>query len=163
MTDLSPSDIERMQNPSASDIERRVETLGPSDLETMEKLTAEKNAEVLQNKRLFEEKFPGSVEPTALQAPAVEYPIKSYSFSYYACFYLWLWCTVTYQTGEVRKFYGEGGGAGVGAGQYFQLGAVVIGAYIHFWQPGVSIGTVVGAGPALAAGAFGGSGTWSAA
>jgi hypothetical protein len=119
MTDLSPSDIERMQNPSASDIERRVETLSASDLETMEKLTAEMNAEVLQNKRLFEEKFPGSVEPTALQAPAVEYPIKSYSFSYYACFYLWLWCTVTYQTGEVRKFYGEGGGAGVGAGQYF--------------------------------------------
>jgi hypothetical protein len=49
MTDLSPSDIERMQNPSASDIERRVETLSPSDLETMEKLTAEMNAEVLQN------------------------------------------------------------------------------------------------------------------
>jgi hypothetical protein len=51
----------------------------------------------------------------------------------------------------------------VGAKSDFQLGAVVIGAYIHFWQPGVSIGTVVGAGPALAAGAFGGSGTWSAA
>src|SRR4051794_13973054 len=177
------ADIDSLESLSASDLEKRAETLSPSDLETMEKLTAEKNAELLQNKRLFEEKFPGSVEPTALQAAETEYAIKSYSFAFWAAGYVKVWCTVTYATGEVRGFVGSGGGAGAGAGSYyggapntnfalspkdivgtkgqFHVGAATIGAYIHFWTPEISIGTLVGVGPGLAIGAFGGSGLWS--
>ena len=158
--------------------------ISPSDLEEMARLTSERNAAALEHKRLFEEKFPGSVEPGALQAPATEYAIKSYNFSYVAFFYVKVWCDITYETGETRRFEGSGGGVGIGDGMYwggdgttkfalspkeiegrgceFYLQPVSIGALIHFWSSDLSFGTLVGAGPAVGIGAFGGSGTWRA-
>jgi hypothetical protein len=158
--------------------------LAQSDLETMERLAAEWNAEVLKNKRLWEAEHPGSVAGSALAAPTAQYALKSWNFEYVAAFYVHVWATVAYQSGDVVRFSGGGGGVAAGGGAYFggapntsfsvspqgmtglactfYLMPVSIGALVHFWTDDLSIGTVVGAGPAVGIGAFGGSGTWSA-
>lgn len=161
-----------MNDPSGSDLDA-----------TLEKLARDKNAEILQSKRLFEQKFPGSIAPTALVEAASQYQIKSYRFDYWAAFYIRLECYVTYQTGEVRQFHGEGGGVGVGGGVYgggnattyfyvspsellgdasFALQPIAIGAWVHFWRGQTNIGTLVGAGGGTGI-AFGGAGSWSPA
>lgn len=159
----------------------------PSDVNKLiAEITRQKNAEILEHKRIFAEKFPGTVSPEELVEDPTQYPILSYRYDYWAAFYVRVECYVTYGTpekpGVVRQFHGQGGGVGIGAGIFagsnpgtwfyvdsnqllgdcqFWLQPIAIGAYIHFWRGNTTIGGLAGAGAGLGI-SFGGSGTWSA-
>ncbi|QJC79624.1 hypothetical protein [Pseudomonas umsongensis] len=147
----------------------------------VEQIYKQRNAEILEHKKMFAQKYPGKIDPAALVETTVEYQIKSYRFDYWAAFYIRLECYLTYETGEVMQFHGDGGGVGAGGGVYaggnsttffslppkdligecsWYLQPVAIGALIHFWRGSTSIGTLVGAGAGTGL-SFGGTGTWS--
>jgi len=150
-----------------------------------EQICRQRNAEILEHKRMFAQKYPGTIDPAALVEATTEYQIKSYRFDYWAAFYIRIECYLTYATGEVMQFHGSGGGSAPGTGIFagaapnttfslspqellgdcsWHLMPVTIGASLHFWRGSTSIGTLVGAGigvgpPIISQ--FGGSGTWS--
>lgn len=145
-------------------------------------ISSQRNAQILEYRKRYAEKYPDSMDPAAVAAALTEYQIKIFEFDYWALFYIRLHCSLTYATGESFQFQGDGGGVGLWGGIYtgggpgqklyvppselpgqasFFFLPEVFGALLHFWRGATNIGSLVGGGISSASAGFGGSGTWS--
>jgi hypothetical protein len=143
-------------------------------------IARQRNAQFLEGKKRFAQKYPDIFNPALVAAPTTDYRIETFRFDYIAFFYIRFECYITYQSGQKFQFHGEGGGAGIGDGIFagggqpffvppnelpgrsdFFFMPEALGGLVHFWRGPKEIGSLVGAGAGGLSLGFGGNGTWS--